>query len=66
VAARPSSTAVRGGRAPANEARTGSAAGLGDRVALQELRHASGDGFGALEVQEMADPLDYELLDLRE
>src|SRR4051794_14198100 len=35
----------------------------GDRVALQELRHAASDGFGALDVEEMADALDRELLD---
>jgi hypothetical protein len=36
----------------------------GERVSLQELRHASSDGLGTLDLQEMAHAVDRELLDL--
>ena len=58
---RPSGTVA---RAPRRSLRVHLVAGHG--VSRQEPRHPSSDGLGPLDLQEMADPLDCELLDLRE
>ena len=52
--------------APAASSHAGWHPVAGDRVSSQELRHRLSDGLGALDLQEMADPVDCALLDVRE
>jgi hypothetical protein len=58
---------VRGGRAAGERSSHGDRQRVAcDRVALQELRDRLSDGFGTLDLQEVAGLVDRALLDVRE